>query len=290
MIVVLITGSFSLFSMDNDSLRDENYWLENDDFWFDTFDYWRPNPFIDISTGMSTPYYDDKVFTDDLAKLGNISAKFGFHHNYFIQKSKTVFKQRDNYLSIQNFSKDLPLSDSKIGEVNSSAWRLGIGSEAGYGYDLGNNFKIIFTNGGNIGWTWLKFSDTASNPQNQSALDVFGDDVRFGNQVENNVKIMFLENVGVNAGFERTLVYPRHMFWYWAGSELIFQAGNGLVDMFVKAISRSTPDAAPIVYLILHSAYNYGMYELRKDKMNWPFETATPYMFDTFKFGLSFKF
>jgi len=35
---------------------------------------------------------------------------------------------------------------------------------------------------------------------------------------------------------------------------------------------------------------SYGIYELKQDKMNWPFETVPPLAFSQFKIGVSFVF
>jgi hypothetical protein len=63
-----------------------------------------------------------------------------------------------------------------------------------------------------------------------------------------------------------------------------------LLDKFIDEIFESSPSAAPVVNFMLKSALTYGMYELRKDKMNWPFNSDSPLTYDQFKFGLTFIF
>jgi hypothetical protein len=62
------------------------------------------------------------------------------------------------------------------------------------------------------------------------------------------------------------------------------------LDSFVRRIARSTPEAAPIVNLLLKGGLAYGLYEGRRNNMNWPFSTEPPIVEDTFKFGLTFMF
>jgi hypothetical protein len=52
----------------------------------------------------------------------------------------------------------------------------------------------------------------------------------------------------------------------------------------------SSPYAGPVVGFILKSALSYGIYELRQEKMNWPFSSAAPLSYDQVKFGMTFNF
>jgi hypothetical protein len=92
------------------------------------------------------------------------------------------------------------------------------------------------------------------------------------------------------AGYERSIVFERHLFWKWAGSGIIEVAAQGLLDAFIKEIFKSSPSAGPIVYFVLKSALGYGLYELRQEKMNWPFSSAPPIAFNNIKFGVTFTF
>jgi hypothetical protein len=51
-----------------------------------------------------------------------------------------------------------------------------------------------------------------------------------------------------------------------------------------------SPAAAPIVNFVLKNGLSYGMYQLRKEKMNYPFESEAPILNDTFKIGVTFIF
>jgi len=80
------------------------------------------------------------------------------------------------------------------------------------------------------------------------------------------------------------------LFWKWAGSAIIEAAANGLLDVFIKEVFESSPQAGPIVNFLLKNALAYGIYELRQSDMNWPFTTTPPLAFDTFRFGVNFTF
>ena len=93
-----------------------------------------------------------------------------------------------------------------------------------------------------------------------------------------------------DAGYERSIVFQRHLFWKWAGSAIIEAAAQGLLDGFISEVFESTPAAGPIVNFLLKNALAYGIYELRQDKMNWPFSSEAPIAYDQFKFGVTFVF
>ena len=82
----------------------------------------------------------------------------------------------------------------------------------------------------------------------------------------------------------------RHLFWKWAGSGIIEAASQGMLDHFIGKIGKSSPMALPIVSVILKSALSYGIYELRQEKMNWPFNSAAPLSYDQWKVGVTFNF
>ena len=63
-----------------------------------------------------------------------------------------------------------------------------------------------------------------------------------------------------------------------------------LLDQFIDEIGESSPYAVPVVNFFLKNGLSYAVYELRKDKMNWPFDSAPPLCIDSFKFGLTFVF
>jgi hypothetical protein len=131
---------------------------------------------------------------------------------------------------------------------------------------------------------------TPSNPADIITTDLYNKTFRFGNSFQGGLQFKFTDNLGIDASYERSIVYSRHLFWKWGGSELIEVIGQGLIDKFVEEILDSTPAAVPVVNFVLKNALSYGLYELRQDKMNWPFETAPPLAFDTFKVGFTFVF
>lgn len=141
-----------------------------------------------------------------------------------------------------------------------------------------------------MNWTRIVFPDDSLNSNNERIKQLYDEAFRFGTSSEAGVRIQPIKLIIFEAGYERAIVFERHLFWKWAGSGIIEVAANGLLDVFIKEIFKSTPAAGPIVFFVLKSALNYGIYELRQDKMNWPFSSAPPVAFDNVKFGVTFTF
>ncbi|MBK6682749.1 MAG: hypothetical protein IPG53_23550 [Ignavibacteriales bacterium] len=52
-------------------------------------------------------------------------------------------------------------------------------------------------------------------------MDQFNESVRFGNRFEGGIKVQSKESLEISAGYQRSIISPKHMFWYWAGSSII---------------------------------------------------------------------
>jgi hypothetical protein len=144
--------------------------------------------------------------------------------------------------------------------------------------------------------TWTRY-DKGSVPEqigiNGSEYDKrddFNKTLRIGSTAEGGIIIPLGPMLNLQASYDRTIVFPRHMVWIHMGSAIIEAAGQSMIDGFVHAIYKSSPFAAPIVSFILKNGLSYGLYELRREKMNWPFESAEPLLFDTYKVGVKFIF
>ena len=132
--------------------------------------------------------------------------------------------------------------------------------------------------------------DTPLNTDDKNMTDLFNQSFRFGNSTEGGIKFQFIPNMSVDASYERSVIFPRHIFWPWAGGVVVEAAGQWAIDSFVNEILDSSPYAAPVVNFVLKNALSYGLYELRQDKMNWPFNTAASLSYDQFKVGFTFVF
>lgn len=287
----------SMFLLVNVAVIAEDDWFEDDFFkefsdsdFKNMFSFSYVRPFIDLNIGLNTINVDSKSYDNKFNDIGNFNGKFGYSKKKSILESKSVYRGSNNYLFVDYSNKDLPLSTTTDLFTNSKIFQIGLGDDDFYAYKFGESIDIEFTNNSSFGWNWLTFNSIDLDTNNIKYLDYMSDGMRFSNNVGNDLKILIDDSYGISAGFDRTIIYQRHLFWYWAGSEILFSAGSNMIDWFTKSIAKRNNAAAPIVYFILHSAYNYGMYELRKEKMNWPIETSPGFIVDNFKVGISVKF
>lgn len=192
------------------------------------------------------------------------------------------------YFDVTNISNDLG-NKSAAGSINADLWRFGIGWDKGYGYGSDDASVVLYNSFGLL-WSRLRIEDFYADSADSALLAPFDGTFRFGTKVEGGIKARIIPNLSIDAGYERDVVFPAHLFWKWLGSSLLEVGGQGVIDEFVGRILESSPGAAPVISFVLKSGFSYAFYELRKDKMNYPFESGPPLRHDSFKAGLTFVF
>ncbi|MCH6574958.1 MAG: hypothetical protein IH795_07110, partial [Bacteroidetes bacterium] len=193
------------------------------------------------------------------------------------------------YLFLSYISSDLTGGSENQNELNFRNWRFGFAGSNGYGYKLCKSAIILYSSY-SYDWTQVDFTDTADNELDQITMDRFEDGIRFGTSNDGGLKIVATSLISLDVNYQRSIVFERHLFWKWAGSAVIEAVANGLLDVFIKEIFQSSPQAGPIVNFLLKNALAYGIYELRQGEMNWPFSSTPPLSFDSFRFGVAFTF
>lgn len=257
--------------------------------WFN----WRihGNPYIELSYGLSQTA--NKTFDFKFNDLGLAEARFGYR-DLFEGEEEYLLEMNESYLYLSMIKKDFTSASLQNGRWNGEFLRFGFGSSDGLGYKFGA-VGILPYHSSSFGWTSLRKADfqgvrAAVVTPDDEYLAWVGDGFRFGRTIEGGVKFELASTVSLNASYEAAVIYPRHLFWYWAGSSIIEEAGMGIVSHFTNKIEHSSPSAGPIVNFILKNAYSYAFYLLKKDRMNWPFETEAPMTIETFKVGITFTF
>ena len=286
-LLILIIPFYS-FAQDSTKAKDKKGWKwEWDDF--DEWKIWKnKQPAISLNYGLSdisrkdveTPFADNNLLE---LKLGYRSKQKTKYADYI---EKSVF----NYLFLNRNTTNLAGGSGTTGDIETKNWQFGAGWSKEYGYKIGKDASITPYYTSSMNWTRIDFPDDSLNPNDERIKQLYDEAFRFGTSSEAGVRIQPIKLITFEAGYERAIVFERHLFWKWAGSGIIEVAANGLLDVFIKEIFKSTPAAGPIVFFVLKSALNYGIYELRQDKMNWPFSSAPPVAFDNVKFGVTFTF
>ena len=121
-------------------------------------------------------------------------------------------------------------------------------------------------------------------------LNRFHDAYRFGTVNEGGIKFDIASTVSFNVSYEAAVIFPRHLVWKHLGSMIIEESAKHFLGNFIDEVSDSSPYATPIVDFLLNNGLSYAFFTLKKDKMNWPFETEAPLTYETIKFGITVTF
>jgi hypothetical protein len=266
---------------------------EENKLWDDDFDmkFTVSHPSIEIKYGMGNPSFHKDIFQSSFKPINSVEARLGFIKKETELTNDGLFDFKFNYLCFQNMTSSWnKTTNDNSTKINTDAWQFGIGNQSGYGYKLGEKSDLTLYHTGALVWTQIDFMDTTNIPKDQKRMDNFGDNFRFGNYFEAGINFQIYEPVAITLGYQETVIFPRHMFWKWAGSGIIEGIGSGAISWFTGKVIKSSPKWGPVVYFVLKNAYSYGINELRKKKMNWPFNTDAPLIYDNYKIGLSFAF
>jgi hypothetical protein len=273
----------------------------NFSFMQDQFSLWKDEessykaPFMDVQFGFADPYYDKPLYNGNFGQIGITQIKLGTEEHDILSNTPYVFEYEANSFSLANGKSDYYNPDISDGQIDTELWTLGIGDADGYGYKISDDFKIILYTGTNMNWNHLKFDANGYEHGVDTVMlgntpEVFGDKIRFGGNYNSGAKIQLFQRISLGAEFSQNFIFPRHMFWYWAGGEIVEAAAVGILNEFIEEIDERSPYLAPVVNILFKTGLRYGLYELKKDNMNWPINTAPPFMYESIKASVSINF
>jgi hypothetical protein len=268
-----------------------------DDWDDDMFDWYGDSrPMIEINYGLGKLEHDN-FSKGRFGDIGSFELKLGYseidthYEDYLIElDSRYIFggkvdnKLRSNY-------------DLKDFQYMSESFRFGFGNRQGYGYKFGPAAFIPYNQSALL---WNKFNKLERNKplapgfiekDNPDIIaDRYGDAFRFSSLSEAGAKFEIANMFAFNVSYEGTVIYPRVKVWKWLGSYIIEQSGYAALGEFVEEIMDRVPAAGPIMNVLLRGGYQYAFYLLKKEKMNWPFDTEAPLAYEQFKFGVTLTF
>ncbi len=277
------------------------------------------NPAIRLFVGPAYSTYEDPTYPGDFDdSMLSMSIELGTTKRLLFRKeSLSIFFNKPQTDSVSEAEKKIELVEynalfftyqlgkgvPKPDDANLQNATKYIDNHIMFGFNSmeGAGYKAIdleLLNGGGLIWsnldiTYYQASLEPPLPQAQAAAVTtpYDGDFRFGEKYTSEINAFKVANmISLNLGVDRTVIYPRYLFWKWAGSAIIKGAADGLLNIFTRTVGKASPAAYPIVYFILNSALDFGYTELQKSKMNWPFESAEPYINDGFHVGLKFEF
>jgi len=294
-VILLFTARIILPQEDSTKTEKDWDWHWDWDKWEDwemDFGFSKTRPAISLQYGLANLNRED--LQSQFVDPNLLEIKLGYIKDRNAWETDNIIRHSYKYLYLSNESNKLAGKEAVGSEVESDMWRFGFGRLSGYGYKLGENAAIIPYYSYTLNWSNINFKYpdimTLVPEPDQNILNLYDESFRFGTSSEGGVRIKIIDNLMLDAGYERSIVFQRHLFWKWAGSAIIEAAAQGLLDGFISEVFESTPAAGPIVNFLLKNALAYGIYELRQDKMNWPFSSEAPIAYDQFKFGVTFVF
>jgi len=259
----------------------------------DVLDFWyKSRPMVELNFGFGYP--NQFNFQEEFAPVGNVDVKLG--KSEIDKFSKTNLELNERYLFVSYLNSDIQHQEIAPNEVKTKSYRFGFGSRDGVGYGS-SGFWISPYVSQDFVWTKLDDFNDSLKPDSGGTksndyliLEDYWGTFRFGDKATYGVKAEIISMLQLNAYYETSVVYARHLFWYWAGSFAISQIGYSSLSYFTDQIVDSSPVIGPLVSIVLRAAYLYGYYLLREENMNWPFETQAPLRFETINIGVSLVF
>ena len=272
---------------------------------------YKSRPMIEINYGIGFPSNKnvEKEYSGisqiEMIYGDNVNGQFADIGSWDIKLGKSEQKNFNNvlvdlterYLFAGYLSSTTQNYSSTDYKILTDSYRFGFGSRDGVGYG-GSFLSVIPYVSQDFVWTKLSSYDPQipleGGDYNQSAvLDDYLGTFRFGDKASYGLKLELISSFQVHAYYETSVVYRRHLFWYWSGSFIVSQVGYNILSHFTDEIVDNSPILGSIFNFALKAGYQYGYYLLRKENMNWPFNPSgneAPLTFETFNIGASFVF
>ena len=257
-------------------------------------------PMIEINYGLGSPQHEKVI--GEFADIGSWDIKLGKSEQKNFNNVLVDLTERYMFAGyLSSTQQDYSSNENKI---LTDSYRFGFGSRDGVGYG-GSFLSVIPYVSHDFVWTKLNEYDTQSHQDSitfnsveyidndAQVLDDYYGTFRFGDKASYGVKVELIGSFQANAYYETSVVYRRHLFWYWSGSFIVSQVGYNMLTYFTDDLIDSSPVLGPIFNFALKAGYQYGYYLLRKENMNWPFNSSgeeAPLTFETFNIGVSFVF
>lgn len=218
--------------------------------------------------------------------IGTLDFQLGYTKT-FTKNRSYLFGIKDRYLSLSLNNKNYykPVVENPIKLSN---YQIALGSSETFGYKV-QSVKFAFGTGKEFNWTRTTFEKMQVGPDTL-ILDFYRDAIRFGEAYQANVTLKFFDFVGINFNYKYGLIFPRHMFWKHLGSFVIEEAAQSLLNEYLEKVFSMRPGAGPIINFVLRSSLSYLFYEMKKERMNWPFKTVSPLTYDSYTIGIRFTF
>ena len=248
----------------------------------DTMDISIKKPFLDVYYGNAQ--LSRQGMSGELSNTDILGIAIGVKKEKEHKESDEVIIQDKNGVSLTlGSAQNLQNSDSLyqgVSLTNTNAldfWSLGFINGTGYGYQWGSS-TLMLTVEDNTSWTSInpRTYSLMQGPADWQNIMDFDGTMRLSSSMTSSLEFRVSNTVSLTGGYTWNQVMPRHLFWYWMGSEIIEGLAGNAVDRLIENFTEMSPKSQPVMHFVLKSAVLYGMKEMRRKYMNWPFETASP--------------
>jgi len=248
----------------------------------DTIDVSVKKPYLDVYYGKAQ--LSRQGMTGEISNTDIYGIAIGVKKEKEHKESDEVIIQDKNGVSLTlGSAQNLQNSDSLyqgVSLTNTNAldfWSLGFINGTGYGYQWGSS-TLMLTVEDNTSWTSInpRTYSLMQGPADWQNIIDFDGTMRLSSSMTSSLEFRVSNTVSLTGGYTWNQVMPRHLFWYWMGSEIIEGLAGNAVDRLIENFTEMSPKSQPVMHFVLKSAVLYGMKEMRRKYMNWPFETVSP--------------
>ncbi|MFO7524988.1 MAG: hypothetical protein R6W68_06005, partial [Ignavibacteriaceae bacterium] len=193
--------------------KDKKWRWEFDDL---DFSLKKSKPTISLQYGLSQSQRDD--LNASIVDPALFEIKLGYIKDRTAWGKDNIIKHNFRYLFLSNISNNISGNDGSTDNVGTETWRFGFGRSSGYGYKLSESAAIIPYYTYTLNWSRVDFQNDVTDENDQRILDYYDESFRFGTSSEGGLRIQFIDNIAIEAGYERAIVFQRHLFWKDYGS------------------------------------------------------------------------
>jgi hypothetical protein len=244
---------------------------------------------IALSYGISELDWRHKDIFSELSKVFLMEIRYGFVRidNDFRSSDFAYLASETAYFA--NYSSHMTIKKYKDDGKTTDAWQFGFDFTNGYGYHsrIGRTF---FIHSGGLGWAVIDFENLGESIGEQRRYDIFDKKFKFGTDFETGLRHYFNNSFSLDALYRHSIYFPEFLGWKFFGSflsEIIIQR---TIDYFAEDYIERFPNSFPIINWSAKSLVSLLFYELKRESMNFPFDSEPPLSFDNFKIAVSLTF
>jgi len=233
--------------------------------------------------------------------LNQFGKSFQPNESFKIKLGYSMLKRFEKILMESQFSgidfemTNLILNEKLEKDIIVDLINFGVSLDRNYGYNYDNIFISSNKNFG-IFWTEMDYSEKSNILPLDNLISSYPkfskylDETKFGKLTADGISITFYKKFNMHFNYELLNIYPAYLFWKQTGSIMIEFAAWALIEEFIKEIEKTSPELAPIMSLALNAGFSRAYFEIRKNKMAWPFKSREPLNIRKVTIGISYIF